>query len=72
MKQVQVKSGLMGWQGLLQEIYANLDEFESYCMVYQTHVRLGYKTVKGAWRSNPTVQGSVNPSDLRRVRERKY
>ncbi len=68
MKRVIVKSGLAGWQGKLREVYASLDEFEHWCMHYAIHVRLGYKTVKGAWRNNPTVEGSVNPRDLRRVK----
>lgn len=67
MKRTTCKSGLNGWQGRLHEVYTDFDEFESYCMTHQIHVRLGYRSVKGCWRANPIVQGSVNPSDLCRV-----
>ena len=36
--------------------------------MYGLHTRLGYKTIVGAWRANPVVQGSVDPSDFRVVR----
>lgn len=68
MKRVKCKSGLEGWQGRLHDVYSDLEDFETYCAMYQIHVRLGYKTIQGCWDANPVVQGSVNPSDLRRVR----
>jgi hypothetical protein len=67
MRQVRCQSGLMGWQQRLRTVYASFEEFSSYCEVYGNHTRLGYRTPAGAWRANPMVQGSVNPSDYRRV-----
>ena len=58
----------MGWQGLLQANYQSFDEFESYCDNYGLHHRLGYDSVMEAWQANPTVQGSVLPSDFRKIK----
>jgi hypothetical protein len=69
MKQVRCKSGLRGWQGRLSQVYKNFDEFEIYCASHGIHIRLGFKDIRRCWIANPIVQGSVNPSDLRRVRE---
>jgi len=66
-KRVRCKSGEMGEQYRLQDSYPSYEEFMSYCVLYNIHGRLGYKTVKGCWRANPLVQSSTNPSDLRRV-----
>jgi hypothetical protein len=57
------------WQGILQKNYASFEEFEVYARNYRLHERLGFKTIKGAWRSNPMVQGSVNPEDFKRVKK---
>lgn len=38
--------------------------------MYGLHARLGYTTALKAWHNNPEVQGSVNPSDFRRVLKR--
>lgn len=71
MKTVTCKSGLKGWQGKLQKFYASFEEFEAYCMIYSNHKRLGYTTPRLAWDDNPTVRGSVNPSDLEVVKPTK-
>jgi len=68
MKQVTCKSGLKGWQGHLRENYASFNEFEYFSEQNGLHARLGYKTALAAWHNNPKIQGSVNPSDYRRVR----
>ena len=68
MRQVITKSGIKGWQDKLRKVYKSFEEFEAYCEVYNIHKRLGFKNIKGAWRVNPTIQGSVNPSDLKRVK----
>jgi hypothetical protein len=68
MKHVICRSGLRGWQQRLRSVYSSLQEFAAYCEVYANHTRLGYATPATAWRANPVVQGSVNPSDYRRVR----
>jgi hypothetical protein len=69
MKPVKCKSGIMGWQARLWEVYEDFELFLGYCEVYGLHTRLGYDTPRAAWDANPLVQGSVNPSDYRRVKE---
>lgn len=70
-KTVVCKSGIKGWQCKLQTNYSNLEEFQGYCEIYNLHGRLGYKTPEAAWQKNPVVQGSVIPSDFRKVRVKK-
>ena len=65
---VKCKSGLREWQGRLTEVYKNFGEFQSYCDIYNIHIRLGFKDERRCWDANPILQGSVNPVDLRRVR----
>lgn len=67
MKRVKCKSGIEGWQCRLQENYTDFTEFQIYAELWLLHLRLSYKTIRGAWRANPLIQGSVNPSDFRRV-----
>lgn len=69
MKQVTLKSGARGYQCKLRTSYANFAEFKAYSEVYNIHGRLGFKSIAGAWRVNPTIQGGVNPADLRRVKK---
>jgi hypothetical protein len=68
MKTVTCKSGLRGWRGKLQQQYASFEEFQSYAELYGLHRRLGYKSIRVCWEANPTVQGSVEPSDFRKVK----
>lgn len=56
------------WTCRLQKNYKNFDEFKAYAEMYGLHTRLGYKTPETAWKSNPVIQGSVNPADFKRVR----
>lgn len=68
MEQVKCKSGIMGWQCKLQENYDNsFEQFQSWCETHNIHTRLGYKTPESAWKNNPIIQGSTEPSDLRKV-----
>lgn len=67
MKTVKCKSGIKGWQGKLQKVYTSFDEFNSYSEMYGIAERIGYGSTIEAWEDNPTIQGSVNPSDLRKV-----
>jgi len=67
MKSVKCKSGLIGSQEKLQDRYKDFSEFKNYSRVYAIHTRLGYVSMKGCWESNPTIQSSVEPSDLSRV-----
>ena len=55
------------WKSKLRKVYANLEEFKAYCEIYNLHTRLGYKTPENAWRYNPMIQGSTNPSDYKKV-----
>lgn len=68
MKTIIAESGIKGWQTRLQKNYNSFDEFESFCQVFNIHKRLGFKTIKSAWQNNPVIQGSVIPSDLKRVK----
>lgn len=68
MKQVKCKSGLTGWQCRLQKNYDNsFEQFEAYNETYAIATRLGYKNAEEAWKANPIIQGSTEPSDLRVV-----
>jgi hypothetical protein len=69
MKQVICRSGLQGWQCRLRENYANFAEFEANSDIYNLAGRLGFRSAKGAWKANPVIQGSVEPSDYQRVRK---
>jgi len=70
MKRVICKSGLKGWRAKLHKIYDSFNEFKCFCEIYGINQRLGYKLPANAWKANPTIQGSTNPSDLQRVRVR--
>ena len=69
MKEVRCKSGLMGWRCHLQSLYKSFEEFQGYCGLLGLHTRLKFETPEDAWKVNPLIQGSVNPSDYRRVQE---
>jgi len=65
---VTCQSGLMGWQCKLRESYENsYAQFLRYDEIYGIAQRLGFTSAEEAWEKNPTIQGSVNPSDLRVV-----
>ncbi len=68
MKQVKCKSGFKGWEARLQKNYASLEEFQYYSQTYGIHARLGFKSAKEAWDSNPLIRGSIIPSDLEVVK----
>lgn len=71
---VRCKSGVMGWRTRLRNIYAvtgvnaGFDEWLSYSAAYELSNRLGYKHARAAWNANPVIEGSVNPSDFRKVK----
>ena len=67
MKKVKCKSGVLGYQCKLRANYASFNEFKSYSDTYSLAGRLGYKSAKKAWEENPTIQGSINPTDFRKV-----
>jgi hypothetical protein len=66
---VYCDSGLEGWQGYLRDNYADIEEFEHYSDMFGLAERLGYESAQEAWDDNPLVQGSVNPSDFRKVNQ---
>jgi hypothetical protein len=68
MARVICRSGLGGWRCRLRRNYASFAEFEAYSETYGLHGRLGFKSAEAAWEANPVVEGSVEPSDFRRVR----
>jgi len=69
-KRVKCRSGIEGYRERLRDAYDSFEEWQDYSDTYGLAGRLGYKTAKGAWRSNPIIEGSVIPEDFRRVRVR--
>ena len=68
MKRETCDSGTRGcWRSRLRANYQSFAEFLSYAQIYNLPQRLGYKSALAAWRANPIVQGSTNPSDYRRA-----
>lgn len=67
MRQVKCLSGLMGWQSKLRKVYSSKEEFLAYCDIYGNHRRLGFETPEEAWEANPLIQGSIDPSDYRKL-----
>lgn len=61
------KSGLKGWRARLQANYKSLREWIHYARTYGLHERIGFKSMADAWYANPVIEGSVNPSDFRKV-----
>ncbi len=68
-KSVKCKSGLTGWQGKLQDVYSNLDELLAYVSIYGIAKRLKFVDAYSLWLRNPTLRGSVIPSDLELVKK---
>lgn len=69
-KTVRCKSGVMGWQGKIQDIYKDFNEFDLYCNIYHIHTKLGFKNPLVMWTSNVRLRGSMNPNDLELVKSR--
>jgi len=67
MKRVKCQSGLSGWQSRLRSVYSSFEEFEAYSGLYGIYGRLRYSSPEAAWEANPVVQGSVIPSDYKKV-----
>jgi hypothetical protein len=67
MSRVKCQSGSKGWQQKLQTVYSSFSEFANYCFMYNNHARLGFASPEEAWKANPIIQGSVNPTDYRKV-----
>lgn len=67
MKTITCQSGVRGWHEKLRSQYSSRDEWLQYSTTYGLHTRLGYETPEEAWKDNPTIEGSVNPSDFRKA-----
>lgn len=62
----------MGVQLSLRKNYDNsFEQFQGFDETFGISQRLGYKSAETAWKANPTIQVSVNPSDLRKVPKKK-
>lgn len=70
-KSVRCKSGIMGWQGRLQNVYFDFNDFCHYDELAGVSKRLGYKNARAAWAANPIMRASVIPSDMERVKDKK-
>ena len=68
MARVRTRSGIMGWRERLRRSYSSLEEFKHYSSMYGLHKRLGFKSATAAWKADPMIEGSVIPSDFRRVK----
>lgn len=67
---VKAQSGLEGWRARLRTNYENSYEtFEQFDGIYNIAHRLGYSSRSAAWNANPVIEGSVNPSDFRKVQD---
>ncbi len=52
----------------LRNVYDNdLEQWIAFSRTYGLAKRLGFKTAQAAWQSNPMIEGSVIPSDYRKV-----
>lgn len=66
-RRVRCQSGLMGERSRLQSRYRNAEEWHTFSAMYGLAARLGFSSEYAAWESNPVIESSVNPSDLRVV-----
>ena len=68
-RHVRCKSGLFGERSRLQSRYSDFEEFLGYDQIYNLSERLGFCSATKAWNSNPVVESSIHPEDLRVVKE---
>lgn len=57
------------WKMRVRKSYDSLDELKSYDEIYGIVSRLGYSSAEELWEKNPIIAGSVNPADLRVIKE---
>jgi hypothetical protein len=73
MKRVRCQSGIYGYQCRLRESYTDFEQWRNYSRVFGLAERLGYEIgndgIEDAWNENPIIQGSVIPSDFKRIHE---
>ena len=56
------------WVARLQDNYdGDFYDFQDYSGRYGLAERLGFSSDEAAWKANPLVQGSTDPSDFRVV-----
>jgi len=55
------------WRARVREIYDSPEELEAYDRNYRICARLGFLDVAELWETNPKIEGSVYPADLRVV-----
>jgi len=67
MKRVTCLSGLSGFQRRLRTDYSSFEDYKQFAETYNLHSRIGYSTPEAAWKANPLIQSSTNPSDFCRV-----
>jgi hypothetical protein len=65
-RRVRCQSGIMGERSRLRSRYSSLSEFIAY-QQYGLAKRLGFASPELAWKANPVIESSVNPSDFRVV-----
>ena len=68
-KRVRCRSGCVGWQDRLRNVYDNdMEQFLAYPAIYGIHGRLGYDSPEAAWdetyssRDQPSHQTCERPS----------
>jgi hypothetical protein len=66
---VRCQSGLFGHRNRLRFDYRNYAEFKTYSETFGLAGRLGFASALAAWRANPIIEGSIEPSDFRLVRK---
>jgi hypothetical protein len=66
-RRVKCKSGLEGWRARLRSNYNLREDWLRWSETYNLAERLGYTSADQAWDENPVIEGSVNPTDFRKV-----
>ena len=62
----KMPSGLDGYVCRLHTNYSDFAEWHYYSALNDLAARLGYKSAGTAWKANPIICGSTNPSDFGR------
>jgi hypothetical protein len=55
------------WRARVREVYDSVDELRAYDRNYGICSRLGFSDAAELWETNPRIEGSVYPADLRVV-----
>jgi len=65
---VRCQSGIIGWRTRLGNNYKSYADWKYNAEMWGLDSMLGFKSPREAWDANPVVEGSVNPSDFRKVK----